>query len=81
MPHYAFASRRMKAFVEHAAAMARMGTLDLNNLAASAYLQGVWDGAIMQAKSNVLTKSMADSLIVESDGPQTLVQEQRDVVL
>lgn len=41
--HFQFASRRMKGFVEFAADLARFGTLDLVNLAASAYLQGLSD--------------------------------------
>jgi hypothetical protein len=42
--HYAFACRRMKEFVRFAGNLAGLGTLDLENLAASAYLQGVFDG-------------------------------------
>ena len=43
--HYDFGARRMKPFVSHAATMASFGNMDLQNLAVSAYLQGVWDGA------------------------------------
>jgi hypothetical protein len=39
--------RRMDPFVQMAARMAVSGTVDLTNLAASAYLQGVWDGAFV----------------------------------
>jgi hypothetical protein len=63
MPHYTFAARRMKAFVEFAVRTAHIGTLDLNNLAISAYLQGVWDGAVMQAKSKVLPDDIGDTEI------------------
>lgn len=43
--HYQFAMRRMLPFVKFAGNLAQFGTVDLNNLAASAYLQGVADGA------------------------------------
>jgi len=45
--HYAFAVRRMEPFVKFAANLASLGTVDLTNLSASAYLQGVWDGAMV----------------------------------
>jgi hypothetical protein len=45
--HYNFAVRRMDSFVKFAANLAQFGTVDLTNLAASAYLQGVWDGAFV----------------------------------
>ena len=41
--YYQLAHRRMKHFVALAAGTAACGTLDLENLATSAYLQGVWD--------------------------------------
>lgn len=41
--HYSFAQRRMQDFVQFAASKAASGQIDLGNLAASAYLQGIAD--------------------------------------
>jgi hypothetical protein len=54
LEHYSFATKRMKPFVEFAASCARTRNLDLTNLAVSSYLQGVWDGCVVQARNKSL---------------------------
>ena len=63
--YYRFGQKRVRPMVRWAASMGQFGVLDLDNLAVSAYLQGVWDGVQIAEKNLIQPKSATQHVVNE----------------